>query len=239
MDDTVEAQKWQQHLALLREQYVNLYNNYTELQQKYTLVTASIDDHENFAGRLLSQIAQLYGEKRYSDITIELTNKNVPVHKFVLAARSDSWSSLAEKSVLDWKHLDESIASVLLKWIYTDSVSEDQLSLELMKAASSFGLTELMERCEKYLMGNVKLQDCVKLYTIAEELGTKKLRDHCSSLISCHWDDLSGEDFKEMPGPLLYQLLKAKSDYPLHSAVRLQREDVVFLYLVEHNAEVI
>ncbi|CAB0036140.1 unnamed protein product [Trichogramma brassicae] len=136
-----------------------------------------------------------------------------------------------------WKHLDESIASVLLKWIYTDSVSEDKLSLELMKAASSFGLTELMERCEKYLMGNVKLQDCVKLYTIAEELGTKKLRDHCSSLISCHWDDLSGEDFKEMPGPLLYQLLKAKSDYPLHSAVRLQREDVVFLYLVEHNAE--
>ncbi|XP_014229483.1 rabankyrin-5 [Trichogramma pretiosum] len=237
MDDTVEAQKWQQHLALLREQYVNLYNNYTELQQKYTLATASIDDHESFAGRLLSQIAQLYGEKRYSDITIELTNKNVPVHKFVLAARSDSWSSLAEKSVLDWKHLDESIASVLLKWIYTDSVSEDKLSLELMKAASSFGLTELMERCEKYLMGNVQLQDCVKLYTIAEELGTKKLRDHCSSLISCHWDDLSGEDFKEMPGPLLYQLLKAKSDYPLHSAVRLQREDVVFLYLVEHNAE--
>lgn len=41
-----------------------------------------------------------------------------------------------------------------------------------------------------------------------------------------------------MPGPLLYQLLKSKSEYPLHSAVRLQREDVVFLYLVEHNAEV-
>lgn len=41
-----------------------------------------------------------------------------------------------------------------------------------------------------------------------------------------------------MPGPLLYQLLKTKSEYPLHSAVRLQREDVVFLYLVEHNAEV-
>lgn len=41
-----------------------------------------------------------------------------------------------------------------------------------------------------------------------------------------------------MPGPLLYELLKAKSEYPLHSAVRLVREDVVFLYLVEHNSEV-
>lgn len=41
-----------------------------------------------------------------------------------------------------------------------------------------------------------------------------------------------------MPGALLYELLKTKSDYPLHSAVRLEREDVVFLYLVEHNTEV-
>lgn len=41
-----------------------------------------------------------------------------------------------------------------------------------------------------------------------------------------------------MPGSLLYKLLQTKSKYPLHSAVRLMREDVVFLYLVENNAEV-
>ncbi|XP_008205232.1 rabankyrin-5 isoform X2 [Nasonia vitripennis] len=236
MEDSSDSQKWQQHLALLREQYVNLYNNYTELQQKYALATAEKEDH-GFVGRLLSQISALYEEQRYSDVTVVLRDRSIPVHKFVIAARSDTWSSLPEKAVLDWKNLDGNVGSVLLKWIYTDIVSQDQLTLELMKAASGFGLTELVDRCEKYLIGSVKLQDCVRLYTIAEELGTKKLRDHCSSLISCHWDDLSGEDFKEMPGPLLYQLLKTKSEYPLHSAVRLQREDVVFLYLVEHNAE--
>lgn len=51
-------------------------------------------------------------------------------------------------------------------------------------------------------------------------------------------EDLRGEDFKEMPGSLLYKLLQTKSKYPLHAAVRLMREDVVFLYLVENNAEV-
>lgn len=51
-------------------------------------------------------------------------------------------------------------------------------------------------------------------------------------------EDLTGEDFKEMPGSLLYKLLQTKSKYPLHAAVRLMREDVVFLYLVEKNAEV-
>lgn len=51
-------------------------------------------------------------------------------------------------------------------------------------------------------------------------------------------EDLTGEDFKEMLGSLLYKLLQTKSKYPLHAAVRLMREDVVFLYLVENNAEV-
>lgn len=37
---------------------------------------------------------------------------------------------------------------------------------------------------------------------------------------------------------MLYKLLQTKSRYPLHAAVRLMREDVVFLYLVENNAEV-
>ncbi|KAJ8676247.1 hypothetical protein QAD02_012033 [Eretmocerus hayati] len=235
-DDSSESQKWQQHLALLREQYVNLYNNHTELQQKYASLTADEEDH-GFVGRLLSQISKMYNQQRYSDVTIELSDRSVPGHRFVLAARSDSWVSLPEKAVLDWKNLNGDVGSILLKWIYTDSVSQDKLTLDLMKAASGFGLTELVDRCEKYLIGSIKLQDCVRFYTVAEELGTKKLRDHCSSLISCHWDDLTGEDFKEMPGSLLYQLLKNKSKFPLHSAVRLQREDVVFLYLVEHNAE--
>lgn len=41
-----------------------------------------------------------------------------------------------------------------------------------------------------------------------------------------------------MPGSLLYKLLQTKSKYPLHAAVRLKREDVVFLYLVENNSGV-
>lgn len=133
-----------------------------------------------------------------------------------------------------------------------------------MKAAASFQLSELVDQCERYLIGTVGLKDCVVLYAAAEELGTVKLKEHCSSLISAHWvslkylcctycnnvialyliclcivqEDLTGEDFKEMPGSLLYKLLQTKSKYPLHAAVRLMREDVVFLYLVENNAEV-
>jgi hypothetical protein len=41
-----------------------------------------------------------------------------------------------------------------------------------------------------------------------------------------------------MSAPLLYTMFKAKTKFPLHSAVRLKREDVVFLFLIEYNQEV-
>ncbi|KZC07909.1 Ankyrin repeat and FYVE domain-containing protein 1 [Dufourea novaeangliae] len=233
----MQAQKWQQHLSLLREQYVNLYNSNSELQRKYAIATADKQE-SGFIGRLLTTIASLYGQHRYSDIAIKLRDKEIPAHKFILSVRTDFFSDsvLAEVTTLDWTNLDPNIGLVLLKWIYTGKVSQENLTLDLMKAASNFQLVELVEQCEKYLIGIVGLKDCVQLYAAAEDLGAQKLKEHCSSLISAHWEDLTGEDFKEMPGSLLYKLLQTKSKYPLHAAVRLLREDVVFLYLVENNS---
>ena len=42
-----------------------------------------------------------------------------------------------------------------------------------------------------------------------------------------------------MSAPLLYEMFKSKSGFPLHLAVRHHREDVVFLFLIEFNSQVI
>lgn len=88
---------------------------------------------------------------------------------------------------LDWDNLDSAVALVLLKWIYTSKVSQEHLTLDLMRAAAAFRLSELVDQCERFLIGTVGLKDCVGLYAAAEELGTSKLKEHCSSLISVHW----------------------------------------------------
>lgn len=51
-------------------------------------------------------------------------------------------------------------------------------------------------------------------------------------------NDFTSEDFEHMPAPLLYQMFKTKTEYPLHTAIRAKREDVVFLYLIEFDAQV-
>jgi len=121
----MEVQKWQQHLSLLREQYVNLYNSNIELQKEYAIATAEKQE-SGFVSRLLATIASLYCQHRYryltynlklcvfmknyitfvikkcylkdisfSDINIKLIDQEIPAHKFVLSARTDFFSDTA------------------------------------------------------------------------------------------------------------------------------------------------
>lgn len=109
---------------------------------------------------------------------------------------------------------------------------------QVIVKAHEFKLVPLVEKCEQFLMGQVNVRNCVKFYSVAEEIAAESLREYCSGLISTHWDDLNTSDFEHMDGPLLYKMLKSKTQLPLHSAVRLQREDVVFLCLVENSSRV-
>lgn len=42
-----------------------------------------------------------------------------------------------------------------------------------------------------------------------------------------------------MGAQLLYKMIKSKTEYPLHKAIRVEREDVVFLYLIEMDSQVL
>ncbi|XP_063628854.1 rabankyrin-5 [Cydia splendana] len=238
-----EVTKLQQHLALLKEEYSKLQSHCAEVERKYTLAAASAGDlsETSFVARLLMTVATLYGRETYSDIQIKLQSKSMPGHKFVLCARSDDWNEEALKDLkeLDWSVLPDDVGAALLKWLYTDVVDltrGDMFALQLMKSAANFKLNGLVGKCEQALIASVGVRTCVKFYSAADEIGASALKEHCSGLISAHWDDLTGEDFAHMSSALLYRMLKSKTPQPLHGAVRLLREDVVFLCLVENHA---
>ncbi|XP_013167639.1 PREDICTED: serine/threonine-protein phosphatase 6 regulatory ankyrin repeat subunit C [Papilio xuthus] len=238
-----EVTKLQQHLALLKEEYSKLQSHCAEVERKYTLAAASAGDlsETSFVARLLMTVSTLYGRETYSDISIKLQSKSVPGHKFVLNARSDDWNEAALKNLteLDWSNLPDDVGSALLKWLYTDVVDltrGDAFALHLMKCAANFKLYGLVGKCEQALITSVGVRTCVKFYSAADEIGASALKEHCSGLISTHWDDLTGDDFAHMSSALLYRMLKSKTPQPLHGAVRLLREDVVFLCLVENHA---
>ncbi|KAI9579988.1 rabankyrin-5 [Glossina fuscipes] len=244
--DAAAKKKLEKHLLLLKEEYTKLQRNYADLERKYSRAVASTDNDalgecSSFVSRLAITVASLYGRSIYSDITIKMKSKLMPAHKFVLHARSEEWREeiLVGANELDWSDMEEDIALALLRWIYTDLVDlqNDHLALNLLRAAHLFRLPGLLGLCERSLISSVGVRSCVRFYCVAEEVGAASLLEYCSGLISTHWDDLTPQDFEHMSGPLLFKMLKSKTKYPLHAAVRLQREDVVFLCLVENDAK--
>ncbi|XP_063927152.1 rabankyrin-5 [Zophobas morio] len=243
MDGQSEVKKLQQHLALLKQEYAKLQSKYHEIENKYDAIAATSGDssEDTFAARLLSTVSTLYNSETYSDIQIKLPDRKINAHKLVLDARSNLWneSILRDKKELDWTEMESDVAEAIILWLYTNKIdlkSED-ITLKVIRKAFEFKLDNLVESCEQFLIYSVTIRTCVKFYSVAEEIGAENLREYCSGLISTHWDDLNSSDFEHMSGPLLYQMLKSKTQLPLHSAVRLQREDVVFLCLVENSAK--
>ena len=87
-----------------------------------------------------------------SDITIVLGDRKVFGHRYVLAARSRSWSkdeTLTSTSELDLSHMTSYVAGLMLRWIYTDNItlpSEQGAMIELLSASNIYNLVQLKEK---------------------------------------------------------------------------------------------
>ncbi|XP_052269001.1 rabankyrin-5-like isoform X3 [Dreissena polymorpha] len=240
-----EVTKLQNHLRLLREEYVKLQKRLADVEKKYQVLSASAGQSgdNNFVTRLLNTVADLFDKPLYSDLVVHLEGgHSIHGHRFVLAARSDCWgvedlSKVAELHITDIQY---KVSYALMKWVYTDDInieSDSGFLLDLLRAATRFKLEHLRQRCENGLMSYVNMKNCIQFYQTAEEMNAVLLKSHCSELISNHWNDFTSEDFATMPAALLYKMFKAKTDYPLHTAIRARREDVVFLYLIEFDSQ--
>ena len=86
-----------------------------------------------------------------------------------------------------------------------------------------------MEACERSSLAGVRT-------SVVAAVGLLGL--FCFSLAFCPQDDLRKEDFSSMSAQLLYKMIKSKTEYPLHKAIKVEREDVVFLYLIEMDSQV-
>lgn len=242
-----EVDKLRKHLSLLREQYTKLQAKNTEIEKRYNLLSASKGDlsGDTFVCRLLKTVANLFDKDDYSDLIIHLNGGDIKVHKFILSTRSDNWGvdDFNSISELNWQDIDYDVGVMILKWIYTDTIDFSSLNeeaiLNIIKTSKKYDLASLVERGEESLMSFVNVKNCVKFYQLADEIEAKLLKNHCSQLISNYWNDFSSEDFVNMTASLLFNMFKAKTKYPLHAAIKIKREDVVFLYLVEYDFQLL
>lgn len=91
-----------------------------------------------------------------SDISVQLSDRKLPAHKFILAARSDRWTpgdeKLSSTDSLDLSHLTPFVATILIRWVYTDAImlpSDQSAVIELLSASNKYHLPQLKEKWVK------------------------------------------------------------------------------------------
>ncbi|KAI1717947.1 ankyrin repeats (3 copies) domain-containing protein [Ditylenchus destructor] len=244
------------HLDLLRNEHLQLQAKNAELQRRIDVLEAEnalrtagqagdgegyvMTEGDNFVKRLLDTVVHLYNKDLYSDITIFVDGHQLRGHRFVLAARTDYWGDLSETDRIDFEGINYSVAQVLLKYMYTDTLDDnlgDIYILDLLSAGIQFKIATLKNRCESLLIGRLEVTNCLKVYQFAESQGVDRLREYCAEFVASKWKDFKPEHFKDMAAPLLYKILKRRSKHVLHSIISLEREDVLFLYLIENDSE--
>jgi speckle-type POZ protein len=82
--------------------------------------------------------------------------KEFPVHRYVLAARSPvfkaTFSHEETKEVqtgeVEIEDVDPETLEVLIKYIYTDTVGDEDWTIDLLSAADKYNLVTLLNNCE-------------------------------------------------------------------------------------------
>jgi len=245
------------HLDLLREEYSQLQAKHVDLQRRFDVLSASrkiangspglnenndIDSSGGFVEKLISVVSGLYDKEIYSDLTINVDGKEIKSHKIVIAAQTDYWGDLQDVPSITIDDVPFKIVDVVLRWMYTDFFdpkSEDSVVINVLSAAIKFNLSTLKERCEHLLIGRLDIDNCVKIYQFAEKENLEKLRDECAELVAARWNDFTAQHFTDMDATLLYKMLKRRSKHVLNSIIKLQREDALFLFLVENEPKLV
>jgi len=136
-------------------------------------------------------------------------------HKFILAARCEYFKAMfttemkeSASNIVDLPDVKVSTLKVLLKYFYTDVVSEDDVDLDLLKIADMFLLKDLKDYCESVLSPGIKVQDAVNILVFATRISASELAKAALDVILANIDDIKRtQGWKEYCQEDLYQLM--------------------------------
>lgn len=96
-----------------------------------------------------------------------------------------------------------------------------------------------MDQCEDALINYIQLENCIYFFQLSEKLGLTRLYDYSAKIVSLHWDSLTAKDFAKVSTEFLHRLFIEKSAYPLHKAITIRNEDLIFLLLMDFNQDAV
>lgn len=139
----------------------------------------------SFQKGLIGDIRSYIQENSTKDFIIKIDDREFPVHKFVLAARSPTLASIFKNNpgANELKLVDISVEifETVLKFLYTDKLpnsEEDEASiLGIFAASGQLKIIELLNFAALKISGKINRENAIKILKLSNKYGHDDLRD--------------------------------------------------------------
>ena len=173
-------------------------------------VTLNLKVRRQSSGLLFEDLSKAFNqnEMAFTDWTIVCQGKEVPCHRFLLAARSKVFNRIVKGTPLcqrlEIANADLASVQAMLKFIYTDTVDADDCSNgNLFALAATFQIPNLQTRCEQILGESINVDNAGIILQLAKLHESRFLEDKCLKVMgnkftvitrSHGWPDLKNEN---------------------------------------------
>jgi hypothetical protein len=132
--------------------------------------------------------------ENFSDFVIRIDNREIKVHRAILASRSTVFNAMlmhdteeANNGYVEIKDLEYEIVLEMLNFIYCGRCPRlSELGGELLVAADKYSLGDLKLHCEKALINALHTENACELLILADVHSARRLRERAVEFILAH-----------------------------------------------------
>ena len=148
----------------------------------------------NGHGELVRDLEKVLDQPTFTDWTLVCQGRNVPCHRFMLAARSPIFKQLfASTQSQDWSeisNLDLDTLYNLMEYIYTDSVNTGSDIAKLFAAADEYCIFGLKSKCSVILKKRLSVDNVIQTLQLAILHNDDDLKTSCFKLLAQRFEDI-------------------------------------------------
>ena len=150
---SVTPQNWTNNIYRVCTKRSDVYQHHLEFKMTFKYVQSTGLPVQG--PTILDMLQKMLFDERTSDVQVICGTQVFPCHKFVLCGRSDVFKAMFEgdvfkegqDGVLKIEDVQEKTMKTFLKYMYTDTISFEEINCDLLYAANKYNFPRLVSEC--------------------------------------------------------------------------------------------
>lgn len=160
-------------------------------------------------------------DKQFCDVEFNVNGKKIKAHKNILAIRSSVFNSMFKNSMalnitdkIEISDIKEEVFEELISYIYTGEINKlDDLVTELVVAANTFKIEDLVLICEQKIISLISTENCINLLKLSDAISLHQLEQKLIPFIKENSDKIDESLFNDLQKENAILLLKLFKEF--------------------------